>query len=245
MKGLFFDNPHTIRSLASTVALVVAIFPLGLFAQDTRKEEAVIPGFADSDVTGSLPAFTTELSKRAANAISKRDWKTARKLYLKMLGSEPKNPLTLSNLGAVEYQMGKISEAREHLEGAVRQRPKLAATWLTLGLIYYQEKKLHLALAAMSHAVHERPKDPRARNYFGVIVKALGWADAAESELQKSIELNPNYAEAHFNLAVMYLERRPPALALARRHYDKSQALGAAPDKLVERQLKEEEEEAK
>jgi hypothetical protein len=37
----------------------------------------------------------------------------------------------------------------------------------------------------------------------------------------------------------MLLERRPPALELAQRHYDKALALGVAKDEVVERRLKE------
>ena len=232
----------------SRILFVITVAAAGLYAslcsvsaqevpKEPKEEPAVRPGFADRDETGSLPAFTTELSKKAANAISKRDWKTARECYLEMLEAEPGNPLTLSNLGAVEYQMGNVDGARAHLEQAVSKRPKLAATWITLALIYYQKEQSHLALSAISRAVHERPRDPRARNYFAVIVKSLGWANAAEGELQRAIEIDPNYAEAHFNLSLMYLERKPPATALARRHYEKALDLGAEPDALVEEQL--------
>jgi Tfp pilus assembly protein PilF len=70
-------------------------------------------------------------------------------------------------------------------------------------------------------------------------VKKLGWLDAAEAELQRALELNPDYTNAHFNLALMYLERKPPAIELAKRHYDKAIALGAEKDELVEKKLKE------
>ena len=70
-------------------------------------------------------------------------------------------------------------------------------------------------------------------------MKGLGWADAAEAELQKAIELKPGYGIAHFNMALMLLERRPPSIELARRHYDKALELGVAKDDVVERRLKE------
>lgn len=205
-------------------------------APEKAAESAFSTGFADAE-TGSLPAFTTELAKKAANAISRRDWGEAKAAYVEMLAGAPDNALALSNLGAVEYQMGDLAAAREHLEHAVREQPKLAATWITLGLIYYQAKELHLALSAISRAVHERPEDARARNYLAVIIKSLGWSNGAEAELQRAIRLDPDYAEAHFNLALMFLERKPPAIELASRHYAKARALGAAPDELVEKQL--------
>jgi tetratricopeptide (TPR) repeat protein len=74
---------------------------------------------------------------------------------------------------------------------------------------------------------------------LAITMKEFGWADAAEAELQKAIELKPDYGIAHFNLALMLLERRPPAVELARRHYDKALALGVAKDEVVENRLKE------
>lgn len=64
-----------------------------------------------------------------------------------------------------------------------------------------------------------------------------GWRDGAESELLKAVELDETYADAHFNLAVIYLQRVPPATALARRHYQRAVELGAPPDSVVEKQL--------
>jgi Flp pilus assembly protein TadD len=70
-----------------------------------------------------------------------------------------------------------------------------------------------------------------------VTVGKKGWYSAAEDEMRKAIELQPDYAEAHFNLAVFYLQRNPPAVELARRHYQKARDLGAAPDPDVEKRL--------
>ena len=55
--------------------------------------------------------------------------------------------------------------------------------------------------------------------------------------MRKAISLEPEYAEAHFNLAVFYLQRNPPAVELARRHYQRALDLGAAPDPDVAKQL--------
>ena len=57
-----------------------------------------------------------------------------------------------------------------------------------------------------------------------------GWYDAAEDELRTVITLAPDFAEAQFNIALVYFERNPPAIELARRHYQKALDLGAPPD---------------
>jgi len=56
--------------------------------------------------------------------------------------------------------------------------------------------------------------------------------------MRKAIELDEQYAEAHFNLAVLYLERQPPAVELARRHYYRALKLGAEHDDELDRVLK-------
>ena len=44
----------------------------------------------------------------------------------------------------------------------------------------------------------------------------------AETALRKAIQLDPNYAAAHNNLAVIYLSQQPPLVELARWHYQKA-----------------------
>ncbi|MEO0445616.1 MAG: tetratricopeptide repeat protein [Verrucomicrobiota bacterium] len=168
---------------------------------------------------GKLPKDAEEWAEKGAMASADMDWKTARQAYLEMLRLAPDNPLAISNLGAVEFRLGRRSEAAQLLEKATKLAPEIAQNWLTLGVIYWREEKLHLAMSALSRALHEDPGDPRAHNYLGVVIRDLGWNVGAEIELQRALILDPGYAEAHFNLAVMYLDQKPPLIELARRHY--------------------------
>lgn len=196
-------------------------------------------GAADAADAGKLPALTRELAQRASAAVSRRDWPAARAAYQEMVDAEPSSAPALANLGAVEYQMKEYDAAIAHLEKALREAPGLGQTWLTLGMIYYEKEDHMRALSAISRAVAERPEDPRAHNHLAAVLKGLGWIGAAESELQRALDLDPQYAEAHFNLAITYLERRPPATELARRHYLLSVELGTPRDGVVEKQLNE------
>lgn len=194
-------------------------------------------GAADAREAGRLPELTSELAMRAAAAVSRRDWPAARAAYQEMVDSDPANAPALANLGAVEYQLKNYDAAIGHLERALAAKPGLAQTWLTLGMVHYEREEPLRALSAISRAVAEKPDDPRARNHLAAAAKALGWLGAAESELQRALDLDPNYAEAHFNLALIYLERRPPGIELARRHYLRAVELGSPRDELVEKQL--------
>jgi len=114
-------------------------------------------------------------------------------------------------------------------------KPDNPTAWLNLGMIYLGREEPMRALASMAQAVVHAPNDPVARNYLGVAAGRNRWFDAAEAELRRAIELRPDYADAHFNLAVFCLERIPPATELAKRHYRKAIELGVEKDPSMEK----------
>jgi tetratricopeptide (TPR) repeat protein len=238
--------PAMSRPVPLALALLLALFlTLPCLAVDPKKNPAddIKAPSAELNLAspkdGRLPDFTTGLSDEAARAFGRKEWDKARKAYLEMLHSDPNNALTYANLGAVEQQAGNAKDAKLYYMHAVELNPRLQQTWLALGLLCHREGDEYLALSSLSRAVHEDPTDPKAHNYLAVVARSLGWQDAAEAELQRAIELKPDYANAHFNLALMYLDRSPPATELARRHYEKAIALGADKDEIVEAKLKE------
>jgi len=97
--------------------------------------------------------------------------------------------------------------------------------------------KLDESLAALSQAIVLEPKNPRAHSALAVTLAAKNWLSGAEDELQRALELDPDDAESHFNLALLCLQRTPPAVELARRHYQKARELGAEADFQIEAQL--------
>lgn len=170
-------------------------------------------------------------------AFEDKNYAKARDAYGMVLKVSPTYLLALVNLGMTEFYLGNPKEAEKLLRKAVQQRMETAPAWLILGLIYLDENRLDGALAALTQATFYDPKNARARNYLGVVVGRLGWLDAAESELRKAVELDENYADANFNLAMFYLDRRTPAIELARRHYRRAIELGAEKDPEVEKML--------
>ena len=200
-------------------------------------EEGYKVGVADNTRVGSLPEFTQGLSFKAAKAFAKGDWQAARIAYSQILEEDPRNALALTNLATVEHRSGDDESALGHLKRALEANPKIAQAWVLQGLIQFQKGDSNLAVSSLTRALHEDPLDPRAHNYLGVVVKEMGWLHGAEQELQRAIELSPGYADAHFNLALLYLDKRPPARELAKRHYDMAIELGSKPDKLAEKKI--------
>ncbi len=137
----------------------------------------------------------------------------------------------------IEFYAGKNEDAEKILKRAVQLKLDTPPAWLTLGIIYMEQNRLDEALAALSQATLYDPRDARARNYLGVVIGRKGWLDGAQAELRKAVEIDPSYSDAHYNLAVFYLENKPPSTELARRHYYRAVELGAEPDPEIEKTL--------
>lgn len=185
-----------------------------------------------------VPEVAREAAGEGNAAFARRDLERARRAYSKVLELAPDNLLGLVNLGVVEYSLKKLDEAEAHLKRAVQIKLDAAPAWLTLGIIYMDQNRLDEALAALAQATLYDPRNARARNYLGVVIGRKGWIDGAQAELRKAVEIDPNYSDAHFNLAVFYLEGKPPSIELARRHYHRALELGAEPDPEIEKTLK-------
>jgi Flp pilus assembly protein TadD len=187
----------------------------------------------------SVPTATSaQIAAEGVAAFQAGNFAGAREAYGRVLKLEPDNLTALVNLGATEYRLGNLDKAESLLQRSLQIKQANPTAWLNLGIVYLGLNQPLRALGAVSLAAAETPDDPVARNYLGLAAGRLGWREVAEAELRRAVELKPDYADAHFNLAVFYLERTPPATELTRRHYHRARELGAAPDKLIEKALK-------
>lgn len=72
------------------------------------------------------------------------------------------------------------------------------------------------AVRSLETAVRRQPEFPDLHNLLGLALSFAGEPLRAESHLQRALELNPDYAEAHLNLAILLFERN--AYSTARDH---------------------------
>lgn len=188
--------------------------------------------------TAFVPLIAREAAGEGMAAFAKGDYVRARRAYKKVLDLVPDNLLALINLGVVEFAAGNTGEAEKLLKRAVQIKLDAPPAWLTLGMIYMDQNKLNEALAALTQATLYDAGSARAHNYLGVVAGRKGWIDAAQAELRRAVEIDPSYSDAHYNLAAFYLESKPPAIELARRHYYRAVELGAERDADMEKTLK-------
>ncbi len=221
---------------ASLLILLGLVYTAG--AQDKETPEHSFATAPDSKpAPGFIPAEARSYAAQAEKAFSAGQLDEAESFYKKALTFSPDNPSLLVSLAAIETRKGNLADSEKFLQQALPHNLRNAPAWLLLGMNYLQQKRDEEAFAALVQATLYDDRNPRAHNYLGIASGRKGWEDASEQELRRAVELDPNYADANFNLAVLYLRRTPPLIELARRHYQEALDLGAQKDPLIEAQL--------
>ena len=190
-------------------------------------EAAVAAESLNTEISSELMALVNE----AREQFVKGNFVKAEELYVKFLESQPDNVIALANLGVAQFRQGKLTAAQLALEKAVKVDPNDAFSLTTLGAVMIEQNRIQDAVGYLERANTSSPDDPITLNYLGVASSQLGEFGKAEQSLRRAITVKPEYAEAHFNLAVIYATAKPPSIALAKRHYEKALELGSSPDK--------------
>ena len=230
-------NPPLKRKFRFVTALIVVVLSAEIRADPTNPEQKQIEEV--NLAPNSIPISSEErkLALLAETSFTNGKLSQSEELYKKALKAKPDNLSLLVSLAATEFRLGNSEESKQLLTKAIRLDLKSGPAWLLLGMIYLDQKNDEDAFAALAQAESCDPKNPRTRNYLGIAAGRMGWLEASEEELRKAAELDPTYASAQFNLAVLYLNRTPPLVELARRHYQRALYLGYSKDPAIESQL--------
>ena len=209
----------------------------GILPAEIQSEAAIyetgrlpVPRNLDSSAEESVQG----LLRVAAVAINNKNFVSAKVSLNRVLELQPENVPALLNSGWVAQRESDWAGAEEYFSRAQRLLPKSAAVWMGVGISVLEQGKLDHALGAFAQVIAFEPKNARGRRLLGLTLARKGWFAPAEEELRRSLEFEPDDPGAHFNLAVVYLQRKPVAVEMARRHYYRAIDLGAAPDDSVE-----------
>lgn len=175
-----------------------------------------------------------ELLAKAKEEFDRQDYLQAENTFQEALKFSPNDYFALSNLGVVQFQLGKMTEAEDSLKKASDQSKDNSFALTTLGIVHYRQHRLPDAEAVLRKSLTINDQDFTAHNYLGIVLAASGKGGAGESEIMKALEINPQYADAHFNLAVIYATGKPPSKMMAKKHYAKALELGSPPDPSLE-----------
>jgi tetratricopeptide (TPR) repeat protein len=124
------------------------------------------------------------------------------------------------NALAMQYvRAGRLDDARQRLDEALRLAPQHAEAHSNLGTVLQMQGRLAEAAPHLERAVRLKPDDDRVRFNYANGLTAAGRVDEAVAELRRAIAINTDNEDAHFNLAMIVGPRGQvdEAIALLRR----------------------------
>ena len=147
----------------------------------------------------------------------------AESMYVRSLEFLPDRPSTLLNLSLVQFEQGKLQEAKKAAERIILVDPDNAAALTQIGAIYLKLGLYNLAISELGKAIALDPNQFEAYNVYGNVQKELKRFDDALASFGRAIAVNPGHAEAYSNSGNILneLERFDEALV----YYDKAIAL--------------------
>lgn len=123
----------------------------------------------------------------------------------KVLRRDPQNPEGFFMTGRVALDMGDTTRAIKALEKASQLDASNADAWMFLGKIMTNRND-PVAIQYFDNALRLDSTNLEAREFKGVLYKRRGEFDKAFAVYRDIIARNPDYANAYFDMGVIYLE---------------------------------------
>ena len=172
----------------------------------------------------SVNELPDEVQKtRARELLNQGQLENARKLLSDLCGNEQRDieiwSLYITANGYLEKYEDVISASHKALEIDPEYLPALNSLASALGALGRHEE----AAEQFSILLHLAPDNPSVLNNYGHTLFLMGNQDEARKILEDVVRIQPHYAEAHYNLAILLEQSGQPADAL--REYEQAAAL--------------------
>ena len=169
---------------------------------------------------------TPDLLSQAREKVRAGDLAGAERLCREILETDPDNADAHGLLGAGCLFAGRLTEAADHLERAVRLHPAFAAAHANLGIVRAVQGSLDEAVAHFRRALSINPLDPGTQMRLADLLLKRERLEDAEAAYRQAVRLAPGQGRAHFGLGMTLagLGRAQDAEASYR------QALSLSPD---------------
>jgi len=145
---------------------------------------------------------------KATRAHQGGDYKTAERLYRKLLKDFPQQPKLHFWLGSSLARQGKPQAAIRSIETSLTFDPNDHEALNALGSAYHDLGDFHTAIGYFQRALARLPDYPEALNNLGAALKEIDQRQESAQCFQKALTLAPEMAGAAYNLASVVLNDR-------------------------------------
>ena len=143
----------------------------------------------------------------AAAAQARRDFRAAAEAYRKATLLAPSIPELWANLGVMDHEIGKSSEAISSFQHAIRLNPQLFVPQLFLGVEYLAANNPAAALPHLEAAEKLNPGDLQSALSLGRAYEKLDRADRAADAYTRATVIAPRNGSAWLDLGISYLQQ--------------------------------------
>jgi Tfp pilus assembly protein PilF len=212
----------TVKRIALSIgaAACVVVLLAGCAVSETAGKQATyhlqmgLSHLGENDVTGALVEFTEAEKIEPDNHelqnylglvyFRKNRLEIAEKKYQQALALKPDFSDARNNLGVTYLEMRRWDEAIYQFKLVTEDifYQNQAAAQINLALAYSGKGDHQQALLLLRSLVGTNPRDPRVRFNLGRVYFALDKLELAVGEYRKAVDLFPDYANAHYQLAL-------------------------------------------
>lgn len=131
------------------------------------------------------------------------------KTYLGGIRSDENNPSLWYNIANVYYKCGNYKEARRCWEQSIKLSPGFSYSHYNLALCCYMLKDYETAIKNLNIVGENEPnfKEGSVWYQLGLIHDEMNRGKKAIEYYKKTLDINPNYAEAWNNLGSVYFDQ--------------------------------------
>ena len=115
-------------------------------------------------------------------------------------------------LGQIAFKEGNLTQARAELEKAVAYLPESPDLLNNLGLICARMVDFEASEKYLVTATKRYPGLAYGHANLGYLYRLMGRPGAAVSSYQKALEIEPAYADVHYNLGLLYFGAEIPGM---------------------------------
>jgi arylsulfatase A-like enzyme/Tfp pilus assembly protein PilF len=167
-----------------------------------------------ADMKERLPAKKLAAALREGLAKENLDDQQVMSMARELVAMSPETPSFHEDLGHALLRVGDVEAGIRELQQAVDLDPDHALSRFSLGDALQQHGLTARARKHLQKALELDPHLAAAQVGMGNVLRAEGRPDLAAGRYAKALELRSgNYPEAHFNLALTFLDRGKPAAA--------------------------------
>jgi Flp pilus assembly protein TadD len=133
------------------------------------------------------------------------------------------------NAAVATMQSGDVASAKAAFEALTEKAPNYSGPWTNLGIISAEQRDYVQAETYFNKALRRQSKNTIAMNWLGYLSAARKDYSSAEKWYLRAIAIDPQYAEAHLNIAMLYeANMRRPKDALEHYRIYQSHTKGAS-----------------